>query len=156
MGALHIWSFFPLDLRPLLQPCYSRSSVRPRSIWAWFSSLYLLEWEALEIHLALLNPDVSGDKNIPDLEKIGPPWLIHVWLSECRSQQTEERRCRLLNEVFQYKAVQNESLPEAILTIFHLSKKYFSSKRVKSHWGIVLGFTQINTSLKFEKKKKEH
>lgn len=72
-------------------------------------SLYLLELEVLEkllyvICLALFNPDVYWDRknNQEPWNKVGPS-VEYEFYSVSRLKQTEERRPRLLNEMFRYK-----------------------------------------------------
>ena len=49
-SPLKVCSSLRLDSRLLPQPCFARSSFRPRGTPAWSPSSYLLEWEVLEQH----------------------------------------------------------------------------------------------------------
>lgn len=79
LGALPIWYFLLLDLRPWPQPCHTSSWIRPRSLRARsplfpFTGAGGFGAMPYALHLALFNQDVSWDgKNNPEAQnKMGP------------------------------------------------------------------------------------
>uniref|UniRef100_G1T6W3 Cytochrome c oxidase subunit NDUFA4 n=1 Tax=Oryctolagus cuniculus TaxID=9986 RepID=G1T6W3_RABIT len=69
------------------------------------------------MRLALFNPDVSWDRknNLEPWNKLGP---------------NDQYKFYSVN--VDYSKLKKEGLPEAIHTIFHLTRKYFSSKCMQS------------------------